>query len=155
MHTELPFIPNYSYVFIEQNGGQALVKSKGETKFSILLGRVKFDKNCIQRPSTCGVQHVYTNENLNDDINTELAELCLDVDEGRTSVLQFNDADTIYTDNEVKDISMKKQLTLQELTFNSIGTVSIIVIFLLRNKVRSTSRGQRVASVPPAFCLEE
>ena len=88
---------------------------------------------------------------MNDDINTELAELCLDVDEGRTSVLQFNDADTIHTDNEVKDISFKRQLTLQELTLNSIGTVSITVVFLkkfLKLHVHLGDRGKQAPLFP-------
>ena len=39
-------------------------------------------------------------------------------------MLEFNDVDTTHTDNEIKDISMKRQLTFQELKMNSIGSVS-------------------------------
>ena len=88
------------------------------------LGRVKFYTKSPKRPATCGVSHNYEKNHEIDDINTDFVELCLDDNEGRASVLEFNDADATHTDNEVKDISMRWQLTLQELKIKSIGSVS-------------------------------
>ena len=62
-----------------------------------------------------------------DDIEAELTDLCIDEVEGRLSVLAFDneDNDGSCTETEVKSISMKRKLTLQELKKESIGSVSI------------------------------
>ena len=72
---------------------------------------------------------------IDEDVNVEFTDLCLDDTEGRASVLEFleDDIDTSHTNNEVKDISLKRQLTLQELKAESIGSVSkFLLIFILR-----------------------
>ena len=57
----------------------------------------------------------------------EFADFHLDEDKGRASVLEFdnNNVEFDHTDDEIKDISLKRQLTLQQLKIESIGSVSL------------------------------
>ena len=76
--------------------------------------------------SAFGEEKDFATKEENDDFEAELTGLCLDDMDGRISMLEFeNDGsvDENQAESEMKDITMKRKLTLHELKRESLGSV--------------------------------
>ncbi|XP_065052500.1 uncharacterized protein LOC135681805 [Rhopilema esculentum] len=95
---------------------------------NLITGKGKQLENLLYKKiaSAFGEDKDFARKEENDDFEAELTGLCLDDMDGRISMLEFeNDGsvDENQAESEMKDISMKRKLTLQELKRESLGSM--------------------------------